>query len=102
MLKNAGVGIFSERSDRSRCLPKSRILVVLDALCTSVRFCVQKVFYVGVWLGVKLVEWFIGILIFSELHDRSRCLPKSRNLVIFVKSVPVGLGPVFGKAEYLK
>ena len=44
----------------------------------------------------------LEFLIFSELRDRSRCLPKSRNLVIFVKSVPVGLGPVLGKAEYLK
>ena len=53
-------------------------------------------------LGIKLVGRFIENLIFSEQSDHSCCLPKSRNLVIFVKSVPVGLIPVLGKAEYLK
>ena len=32
------ISIFSEQSDRSRCLPKFRILVVLKALRTSFGF----------------------------------------------------------------
>ena len=36
--------IFSEQSNRSHCLPKSRILVVLDALRTSFDFWVWKRF----------------------------------------------------------
>ena len=36
--------IFSEQSDRSRCLPKPWILVVSDALRTSFEFWVWKRF----------------------------------------------------------
>ena len=34
------ISTFSEQGEHSRCLPKSRILVVLDALCTPFEFCV--------------------------------------------------------------
>ena len=51
---------------------------------------------------MKLVGKFVEILIFSEQSDRLRCLPKCRILVIFAKSVPVGLDLFLSKAEYLK
>ena len=69
--------VLREQSDRSCCLPKSRILVVLEALRMSFEFWVLKTFWVGVLLGMKLVGKFVGILIFSEQSDRSHCLPKS-------------------------
>ena len=54
-------------------------------------------------MGIKLAGQFVEISIFSEQGDRSRCLPKSRILVTFVKSVPVRLDLFFlSKAEYLK
>ena len=43
--------IFSEQSDHSRCLPKFRILVVLDALHTSFDLWVWKHFKVGNFVG---------------------------------------------------
>ena len=46
-------------------------------------------------MGIKLVGYFVEILIFSEQSDRSRCLPKSWNLVVFAKSIPVGLDLFF-------
>ena len=54
----------------------------MDALRTSVGFYVRKAFLIKILLGVKLVSYFIEILIFSEQSDRSRCLPKSRILVV--------------------
>ena len=39
-------------------------------------------FWVGILLGMKLGGKFVEILIFSEQSDRSRCLPKSRILVV--------------------
>ena len=45
--------VFSEQGDCSRCLPKFRILVVLDALRTSFEFLGLKTFWVGVLLGVE-------------------------------------------------
>ena len=45
----------------------------------------------------------LKFLVFSEQSDHSHCLPKSWVLVVFAKSVPVGLDLFFlSKAEYLK
>ena len=50
----------------------------MDALRMPVGFLCLKSVFIKILLGVKLVGYFIEILIFSEQSDRSRCLPKSR------------------------
>ena len=46
-------------------------------------------------MGIKLAGQFVEISTFSEQGDRSRCLPKSRNLVVFCKVGTCQAGPIF-------
>ena len=53
----------------------------------------------GDFCKVGLVGWSVEI---SANGAIVHVVCRNSEMVIFVKTVPVGLGPVFGKAEYLK